>query len=90
MNLAGFSVFFQYSSMDNHYGITSIPTIYLSLYRNSFGFRGANNWNSLPRSLRQMEQIGSFKRELEAKIKMSKSNSKSTLKRRTHIVFFSL
>ena len=56
-------------SRDNHYGKIIIPNINLSLYRKSFGFRGASNWNSLPESLRKMEQIGTFKRELKAWIK---------------------
>ena len=56
-------------SRDNHYGKIIIPNINLSLYRKSFGFRGASNWNSLPSALRQMEHIGTFKRELKAWIK---------------------
>ena len=54
---------------DNHYGKIIIPNTKLSLYRKSFGFRGASNWNSLPSALRQMEPMGTFKRELKAWIK---------------------
>ena len=62
-------------SRDNHYGTIIIPNINLSLYRKSFGFRGASNWNSLPERLRNLEQLGTFKKDLEFVIVTKPSSS---------------
>ena len=37
----------------------------LTLYRNSFTYRGINEWNLLPERIRESENIGSFKKEVK-------------------------
>ena len=54
---------------ENHYSKIIIPKTNLSLYRRSFVYRGACDWNTLPQGLRQMEQISTFKKELKTWIK---------------------
>ena len=54
---------------ENYYGKIIIPNTNLSLYRKSFGYRGACNWNSLPHEIRHLEPISTFKRELRVWIK---------------------
>ena len=41
-----------------------IPNTKLSLAIDSFFWRGANDWNKLPQSLRQMEKFNEFKGEV--------------------------
>ena len=56
-------------SRDNHFGKIILPKTNLSLYRNSFGYRAARDWNLLPQRLRQLGTISVFKKELRTWVK---------------------
>ena len=49
---------------DSRTGRLIIPNIDLGLARKSFTFRGADQWNLLPCSLRTTSKIGEFKKKL--------------------------
>ena len=54
---------------DNYYGKIILPKTNLSLYRKSFVYRGASNWNCIPQRLRELEKTSTFKTELKNWIK---------------------
>ena len=56
-------------SRENRNGYIILPKSNLSLHRNSFGYRAANDWNLLPPGLRQSRTITCFKKELKTLIK---------------------
>jgi hypothetical protein len=49
---------------DNHNGHIIMKNTQLSLYRNSFVFRGSLLWNKLPRMLRTETKLSKFKKDL--------------------------
>ena len=49
---------------DSRNGRIIIPNYDLRLAMKSFSFRGANQWNSLPTSMRNTVKIGTFKKNL--------------------------
>ena len=55
----------------NRNGKIIVPITKLTLYKNSFKIRGSNNWNVLPETIRNVTQIGTFKRLIKAWIKQN-------------------
>ena len=55
---------YQVLSRENHNGHIIMKNVQLSLYRNSFIFRGALLWNKLPKKLRMISQKDVFKKSL--------------------------
>ena len=55
----------QQLEFDNRNGRVIVPNVRLSLAQNSFCFRGADTWNSLPGYVRQSKKIGQFKNGLK-------------------------
>ena len=51
--------------IDNRNGKIIVPNSKLVLAKNSFCYRGASNWNSLPTYIRNATKIGEFKRKLK-------------------------
>ena len=51
----------QFLNNDNRLGKIIIPTTSLSLAKRSFSWRGSENWNCLPSSLRTCNKIAHFK-----------------------------
>ena len=49
---------------DNRLGKIIIPNTALSLAKRSFTYRAAQQWNILPSSIRNVIQVGNFKKEL--------------------------
>ena len=49
---------------DNRYGHIIMKNTVLGLYRNSFVFRGTLLWNRLPETLRKLDNIGKFKKNI--------------------------
>ena len=49
---------------DNHNGHIIMKNTQLSLYRNSFVFRGSLLWNKLPREIRLESKMSQFKKHL--------------------------
>ena len=47
---------------DSRTGRIIVPNVKLGLAKNSFCFRGSENWNELPQVLRNSLKIGAFKR----------------------------
>ena len=56
-------------SRENRHGNIILPKTNLSLYRNSFAYRAASDWNRLPQGLRQIRILKNFKKELKSWIK---------------------
>ena len=54
---------------DNIYGNIIVQNSNLSLYRNSFTYRGSVLWNRLPKDMRKKVKIGIFKKEVKSWIK---------------------
>ena len=50
---------------DNFRGGLVVPATKLSLAKNSFCFRGADCWISLPLAIRNLKKIGEFKKALK-------------------------
>ena len=50
---------------DNFRGGLVVPATNLSLAKNSFCFRGADCWISLPLAIRNLKKIGEFKKALK-------------------------
>ena len=55
---------------DNFRGQIIVPLSTLTLCRRSFCFRAAESWNIVPESIRSIEKLASFKRELKKWVKM--------------------
>ena len=55
----------QFLSNDNRNDRLVIPNTDLTLTKNSFAFRGPEQWNQLPIQLRKQVKIGTFKKELK-------------------------
>ena len=51
---------FKYLCLDNRNGNIIIPQSSLTLYRNSFIYRGIIDWNNIPKPTRSLEKIGHF------------------------------
>ena len=51
---------------ENFRGNLIVPNTRLSIVKNSFAFRGAYGWSSLPVSLRTVNKIDEFKKELRS------------------------
>ena len=58
---------------DNRTGHIIVRPTRLSLLQKSFKFRGAIQWNELPKNIRKLESIGSFKAALKVWIKSNVS-----------------
>ena len=56
-------------SRENQFRKIILPNTNLSLFRNSFGYRVARDWNLLPSQLKQLKTIKSFKKELKSWVK---------------------
>ena len=56
---------------DNIYGKIIVQNTRLTLAQKSFKIRGACNWNALPSSIKTIEKIGSFKKEVKKWIKQN-------------------
>ena len=54
---------------DSRTGNIILPNTKLSLARKSFTLRGICNWNCLPVAIRQLENIGTFKKEIKEWVK---------------------
>ena len=55
--------------LNNRNGRIPIPRMNLTLSKESFLYRGASLWNTLPVSLREIEKNGPFKKALREWIK---------------------
>ena len=55
----------------NRSGSIIVRNTRLTLYKESFGLRGARSWNDLPVKIRNIEKIGLFKIELRKWIKQN-------------------
>ena len=55
----------------NRNGKIIVPITRLTLYKNSFKIRGSCNWNGLPETIRNVTQIGTFKRLIKTWIKQN-------------------
>ena len=55
----------------NIYGKIIVQNTRLTLAQKSFKIRGAYNWNALPSSIKTIEKIGSFKKEVKKWIKQN-------------------
>ena len=62
---------FKYLCLDNRNGNIIIPQSSLTLYRNSFIYRGIIDWNNIPKPTRSLEKIGHFKKALKMFIFMN-------------------
>ena len=58
-------------SNDNIYGKLIVQNTKLTLAKKSFKIRGACNWNALPDSIRSLDKIGQFKKEVKTWIKQN-------------------
>ena len=56
---------------DNIYGKLIVQNTKLTLAQKSFKIRGACNWNALPASIRSIQKIGKFKKEVKIWIKQN-------------------
>ena len=56
-------------SRENRYSNIILPKTNLSLYRHSFAYRAARDWNMLPQGLRQIRTTKNFKKELMTWVK---------------------
>ena len=61
----------QFLNKDSRTGRICIPKINLTLVMESFMYRGATLWNSLPSDIRRIKKIRSFKKEIRTWIKMN-------------------
>ena len=55
--------------IENHRGNIIVPNTRLSLAKSSFKIRGMEDWNLLPSTVKQLDNIGSFKTALRTWIK---------------------
>ena len=55
----------------NRNGKIIVPITRLTLYKSSFKIRGSCNWNELPEAIRNVTQIGTFKRLIKTWIKQN-------------------
>ena len=61
----------KYLKADNRNGRIIVFNTDLTLAIRSFSFRGANQWNNLTRSLRNIRKVGTFKKSLRKWIIMN-------------------
>ena len=54
---------------DNRSGNIIVQKSNLTLFRNSFMYRGPSHWNALPARIKQLTKVGVFKREVKTWIK---------------------
>ena len=54
---------------DNYFGKIIVPGFKLKIYRKSFVYRGVCNWNDLPPEIRNIANIGTFKKKIKMWIK---------------------
>ena len=54
----------KYLTADNRNGRIIVPNTDLTLAMKSFSFRGSMQWNNLPRTVRNIKKVGTFKKSL--------------------------